>query len=95
MKPETRNRSDFRHFHPITTRSSAGLRVPRLGNASVRHEVGIFRNDDKQAAACGHLVHVYVDRGSRRPAGIPEPMRGLLQTVQVDAAKTTEAGAAS
>jgi acyl-CoA thioester hydrolase len=144
MKPETRKRSDFRHFHPITTRwmdndayghvnnvvyyswfdtvvnqfliangvldverspviglvvetqcnyfasvafpdrVTAGMRVTRLGNASVRYEVGIFRNDDDSAAACGHFVHVYVDRESRRPAAIPDPMRTLLQTVLVE-----------
>jgi acyl-CoA thioester hydrolase len=155
MKPETKNRSDYRHFHPITTRwadndayghvnnvvyyswfdtvvnqfliangvldierspviglvvethcnyfssvafpdqVTAGLRVTRLGNASVRYEIGIFRNGDEQAAACGHLVHVYVGRDNRRPAGIPEPMRRLLQSVQVAADETTEAGASS
>jgi acyl-CoA thioester hydrolase len=144
MKPETRKRSDFRHFHPITTRwmdndayghvnnvvyyswfdtvvnqflivngvldverspviglvvetqcnyfasvafpdqVMAGMRVTRLGNASVRYEVGIFRNDDDSAAAFGHFVHVYVDRDTRRPATIPDPMRALLQTVLVE-----------
>jgi len=144
MKPETRKRSDFRHFHPITTRWMdndayghvnnvvyyswfdtvvnqflivngvldverspviglvvetqcnyfasvafpdrviAGMRVTRLGNASVRYEVGIFRNDDDSAAAFGHFVHVYVDRETRRPAAIPAPMRALLQTVLVE-----------
>lgn len=68
-------------------RITAGMRVSRLGNASVRYEIGIFRNDEEQAAACGHLVHVYVDRESRRPAAIPDAMRRLLQTVQAD---TTE-----
>lgn len=65
-------------------RITAGMRVSRLGNASVRYDIAIFRNDDEQAAACGHLVHVYVDRERRRPAAIPDPMRRLLQTVQVD-----------
>lgn len=85
------------YFSPVAfpDRVTAGLRVTRQGNASVRYEVGIFRNDDEQAAACGHLVHVYVSRDGRRPAGIPEPMRQLLQTVQMDAAETTVAGASS
>lgn len=144
MKPETRTRGDYRHFHSITTRWSdndayghvnnvvyylwfdtavnqfliangvldieqspviglvvethcnyfspvafpdqitAGLRVTKLGNASVRYEVGIFRNDEERTAACGHLVHVYVGRESRRPAGVPDAMRRLLETVQVE-----------
>ena len=144
MKPETKTRSEYRHFLPITTRwadndayghvnnvvyfsyfdtvvnqflivngvldiehsaviglvvethcnyfasvafpdrLSAGMRVSRLGNASVCYEIGIFRNDEEQAAACGHLVHVYVDRENRRPAAIPVAMRRLLQTVHVE-----------
>lgn len=63
---------------------TAGMRVTRLGNASVRYEVGIFRNDEESAAAFGHFVHVYVDRESRRPAAVPGPMRALLQTVLVE-----------
>ena len=141
MRAEADKRSDYRHFHPITTRwmdndayghvnnvvyyswfdtvvnqfliahgvldverspviglvietscnyfasvafpdrVSAGLRVARLGNSSVRYEVGIFRNDEDSASAQGHFVHVYVDRSSRRPAPIPEDMRALLQTI--------------
>lgn len=60
----------------------AGVSVTRLGNSSVRYEVGIFKNDEDSAAAQGHFVHVYVDRHSRRPTPIPEPMRQLLQTIQ-------------
>lgn len=64
---------------PVT----AGLRVTKLGNSSVRYEVGIFREDEESAAAQGHFVHVYVDRETRRPAAIPEPMRAVLQTIAV------------
>jgi len=141
MRAEADKRSDYRHFHPITTRwmdndayghvnnvvyyswfdtvvnqfliahgvldverspviglvietscnyfasvafpdrVSAGLRVARLGNSSVRYEVGIFRNDEDSASAQGHFVHVYVDRSSRRPAPLPQEMRALLQTI--------------
>lgn len=56
----------------------AGLRVTRLGNASVRYEVGIFRAGDPTASAQGHFVHVYVDRETRRPAGLPPAMREAL-----------------
>lgn len=144
MKPEANRRSDYRHFHPITTRwmdndvyghvnnvvyyswfdtavnhflaaggaldiehgpviglvietqcnyfasvafperVTAGIRVAKLGNSSVRYEVGIFREDEDMASAQGHFVHVYVDRASRRPAAIPEPMRGLLHTILVN-----------
>ncbi|HYC43740.1 MAG TPA: thioesterase family protein [Noviherbaspirillum sp.] len=143
MRPEAKKRSDFKHFHTITTRwmdndayghvnnvvyyswfdtvvnqfliandvldiehsnviglvietqcnyfasvafperVTAGLRVTKLGNSSVRYEVGIFREEEESASAQGHFVHVYVDRESRRPSAIPEPMRALLQSITV------------
>lgn len=55
-----------------------GLRVERIGNSSVRYGLGIFRAGDDQAAADGHFVHVYVDRETRRPVAVPEPMRAAL-----------------
>lgn len=62
---------------------TAGLRVARLGSSSVRYEVGLFRNDEGQAAAEGFFVHVYVDRASRRPAPLSEPLRRALQQLAV------------
>jgi acyl-CoA thioester hydrolase len=63
---------------------TAGLRVARLGNSSVRYEVGIFRNDEADAAAKGHFIHVYVDRASRRPSALPAPLRAALERIAVD-----------
>jgi acyl-CoA thioester hydrolase len=59
-------------------RIDAGVRVARLGSSSVRYEVGLFRNDDGAAAAEGHFVHVYVDRGTRRPVPLPPALRAFL-----------------
>lgn len=75
------------YFAPITfpERVEAGLRVARLGNSSVRYEIGLFRNDDPAPAACGHFVHVYVDRETRRPASLPEPLRAALAPLVVPA----------
>jgi acyl-CoA thioester hydrolase len=56
----------------------AGLRVGRLGNSSVRYEIALFRRGDEAAAASGHFVHVFVDRATRAPTRIPEPIRGAL-----------------
>jgi acyl-CoA thioester hydrolase len=74
-----------RYFAPIAFPDAvhAGLRVARLGNSSVRYEIGIFRNDDPTASAQGHFVHVYVDRASRRPTALPEPLRGALERIAV------------
>ena len=74
-----------RFFKSITFPDTvhAGLRVARLGNSSVRYEIGLFRNDESSAAAQGHFVHVYVDRETRRPAGLPQQMREALERIMV------------
>ena len=59
----------------------AGLRVTKLGNSSVRYEVGLFKNEDQQVSAAGHFIHVYVDRATQRPVSLPEPLRAVLQQV--------------
>ena len=62
----------------------AGLRVARLGNTSVRYEVGLFRGDAQEAAAQGHFVHVYVDRETRRPVALPDALRAVLEPLASD-----------
>ena len=57
---------------------TAGLRVGRIGNSSVRYEIGLFPNGREEAAAEGFFVHVYVDRASRRPQPLAEEMRRIL-----------------
>ena len=59
----------------------AGIRVAKLGNSSVRYEIGLYRNDDPLPCAAGHFVHVYVDRASQRPVPIPAPMRDVLAAI--------------
>ncbi len=61
----------------------AGLRVGRIGRSSVRYELGLFRNDEDDAAADGHFIHVYVDRETRRPTSLPDPMRAALEPLVV------------
>jgi acyl-CoA thioester hydrolase len=71
------------YFAPITFPDAvnAGLRVAKLGSSSVRYEIGLFRNDEDTACAQGHFIHVYVDRASRRPAALPQPMRAALERI--------------
>ncbi len=56
----------------------AGLRVARLGNSSVRYEVGLFAEGAELTAARGHFIHVYVDRQNRRPKPLPDALRAAL-----------------
>lgn len=56
----------------------AGVRIGRLGNSSIRWEVGLFTAGHDSPAADGYFVHVYVDRDSRRPALLPPVWRAAL-----------------
>jgi acyl-CoA thioester hydrolase len=60
----------------------AGLGVEHLGNSSVRYEVGIFRNDETDAAAQGHFVHVYVERKSNKPVTLPAALKQALEKLK-------------
>ena len=65
---------------------AVGLAVTRLGRSSVTYRLGVFRTDPDRAqpvTALGHWVHVYVDRASRKPVPIPDPIRSLLATACV------------
>ena len=61
----------------------AGLRVGKLGNSSVRYEIGIFQEGAAEAAAMGHFVHVFVDRATGKPAPIPDAIRSALERIKV------------
>lgn len=60
----------------------AGLRVAHLGRSSVRYEVGLFAEGENLAAACGHFVHVYVDRATRRPVPLPDILKNTLEALR-------------
>jgi acyl-CoA thioester hydrolase len=72
------------YFKPIAfpDRVSAGLRVERIGTSSVRYGIGLFRNDDDDAAAQGHFVHVYVERNSSKPVALPEQLKNVLTALK-------------
>jgi len=57
----------------------AGLRALKLGNSSVRYQIGIFHGE--VLCAHGSFVHVFVDRKTRRPTPIPAQIRDALQRI--------------
>ncbi len=61
----------------------AGLRVAHLGNSSVRYEIGLFTQDQEQAAAAGYFVHVFVRRDTNKPVPIPPTIRQALERLRV------------
>lgn len=69
-----------RYFKSIgfPSKINVGLRVGHLGNSSIRYEIGLFKDDEDEASAQGHFVHVYVDRESGRPTAIPEKMKSVI-----------------
>ncbi len=60
-----------------------GLRVGKLGNTSVRYEVGIFRENESEASASGHFIHVFVDRETNQPVPIPVSFRTAFERIKV------------
>lgn len=75
-----------RYYAPLAFPDAleAGLRVARLGNSSVRYEIGVFRDGEDAAAAEGHFIHVYVDRDRRRPRPLPQAFRDALAPLAGD-----------
>jgi acyl-CoA thioester hydrolase len=65
-------------------RITVGIRVARIGGSSVRYEIGIFRNDEEEAAAEGHFVHVFVERTTQRPVPVPDSARAILACITMN-----------
>ena len=62
----------------------AGIRVTKIGNSSVRYEVGLFKPSDDLASADGFFIHVYVNRGSNKPITLDYEFKKKLETIYVD-----------
>lgn len=69
-----------RYFSPLSFPDTieVGLCVERLGMRSISYQLGIFRAGETQAAAAGYFVHVYVDRTTRTPTPVPDPIRSAV-----------------
>ncbi|MBX2836417.1 MAG: acyl-CoA thioesterase [Gammaproteobacteria bacterium] len=64
---------------------ACGLRVAKIGNSSVRYELGIFAKNSDSVGATGFIVDVFVDAATERPTKIPDSIRRVLGTIQVQA----------
>jgi acyl-CoA thioester hydrolase len=60
-----------------------GLRVAKIGNSSVRYEIGIFKQGDDEVAAFGHFIHVYVELAVRKAVAIPDRFRNAMEKICV------------
>lgn len=59
----------------------AGIAVSRVGNSSVRYEIGLFVKGASTPAAEGFFVHVYVNREGRRPQPLAEAWKAVLRKI--------------
>ncbi len=60
-----------------------GLAIEKLGNSSVRYNLGIFKEGEDNACAHGHFVHVFVRRADQKATPIPESMRKAMATLLI------------
>ena len=77
--------SNCRFFSSLSypDRIEIGVKVERLGRASVRYALAAFKEGAPVASAQGRYTHVYVDRASGKPAPIPEGHRRLMRALAV------------
>jgi len=73
------------YFAPIEfpQKIKGGIGVSRIGNSSVRYEIGLFDIDEKPVAA-GTFTHVYVDRVTRKSRPLPDNFKAIVQEIEFD-----------
>jgi len=62
----------------------AGLRVARIGNSSVRYEMGLFAEQKEEVASTAFVVDVFVDAATERPVSVPAEFRAVLERCMVE-----------
>ena len=62
----------------------AGIRITKIGNSSVRYEVGLFKQNDDLASADGFFIHVFVDRYSNKPIKLDYEFKKKLDSIYVE-----------
>ena len=65
-------------------KNRTGLIATKIGNSSVRYEVGLFKPNDDLASADGFFIHVYVDRASNKPITLDYEFKKKLDTIYID-----------
>lgn len=75
--------SSASYFSPISypTTITLGLRIQRMGEKSVRWEVGVFAPDAEHSSVTGTFTHAFVDRETGQSALIPEGIRQAIEAL--------------
>jgi len=58
-----------------------GLHISRIGNSSVRYELGIFKTGSETVSATGFIVDVFVDAQTERPVSVPDEFRQAMESL--------------
>ena len=61
----------------------AGVRIGRVGNSSLRYEVGLFRAGAAEPVAVAYFVHVFVDPQTRRPVPLSEDAKAAMRALML------------
>jgi len=79
--------SQCRYYAPISFPETieAGVRIARIGNSSLRYEVGLFKPGEQEPAAAGYFIHVFVDPDNHRPVPLSDEIKQRIQDVAVPA----------
>lgn len=86
--------SGAHYFSEVTfpSRLRIGLRVESIGRTSLTWGFGLFARDRPLCAARGTLVHVYVDRRTRRPHPLSPALLACATALFADPAQDQPAG---
>ena len=57
------------------------LKFRRIGETSVRWEVGVFASEAEQSCVTGTFTHAFVDRESGRSAPVPKGIRRAIESL--------------
>lgn len=53
--------------------------IGKISNSSLQYQLAIFKQDEAKPAAQGRMVHVFVDRETRKPVPLDDATRLQLQ----------------
>jgi acyl-CoA thioester hydrolase len=73
------------YFAPIEfpQKILGGIGVSRIGNSSVRYEIGLF-DADQSPVALGTFTHVYVDRETRKSKPLSDNFKAIVQEIEFE-----------
>jgi len=81
--------SDFFGSIAFPAVADLALRVNKLGKSSVTYEIALFERGVEEVKAVGEFIHVFVERGTGRPAasGMQASIKDGLEKIFVQKSK--------